>query len=114
MEMNMTKVMALCSFEHGGRRPRDVEFEVNAQHAKLLVARGLVSLVGDSAADGSTITSGSDLVDQNAADVIAALSSVTEVGVLGEALAAEQSKGEKARKTVLEALAGAIAELSKE
>lgn len=110
----MTKVVALCSFEHSGRRQRDVEFEVSPQHAKLLAVRGLVSLVGDPAAGGSTITSGADLVDQNATDVIAALASVADVDTLGEALAAEQSKGEKARKTVLEALAAAIAGLPKE
>ncbi|RZZ81403.1 hypothetical protein [Pseudoxanthomonas winnipegensis] len=53
-------------------------------------------------------TPGSLLVDQNAADVLAALPQVTDKAVLEQALAAEQAKGEKARKTVTDALQAAV------
>ncbi|WP_153164335.1 hypothetical protein [Stenotrophomonas nematodicola] len=114
----MAKVRALSSFEHGGHRSRGHKFEVSPQHADLLVKRGLVALIPGSlsaSVGGAPLArTGAALVGQNASDVIAELATVVDMGTLAAALEAEQSKGDKARKTVLEAIASAIAALPKE
>lgn len=109
----MIKVRALFSLEHCGRRDRGAEFEVSDQHAALLVKRGLAAVAQDVDV-GVVGNAGAALVDRNAADVLAALTLVTDAQLLRKALEAEQAKGEKARKTVLEALTSAIDALPKE
>lgn len=113
----MIKVKALFSLEHYGRRDRGAEFAVSDQHAALLVKRGLAVVLDDatqSAGVGVVGNAGAALVDQNAADVLSALAGVTDAQLLRNSLEAEQAKGDKARKTVLEALTTAIDTLSKE
>lgn len=113
----MIKVKALFSLEHYGRRDRGAEFEVSDQHAALLVKRGLaVVLGGVTQRDevGVVGKAGAVLVDQNAADVLSALAGITDAQLLRKALEAEHAKGDKARKTVLEALTSAIDTLPKE
>lgn len=109
----MTKVKAITSFDHHGRRNRGAEFEVTPQHAQLLEKRGLVKpmtgAVTDSGSKKDAAIAGASLVDQNAAATLAAIAKVTEVGILADALSAEQAKGDKARKSVIEALTAAIA-----
>jgi hypothetical protein len=119
----MVKVRSLSSFEHYGPRPRGTEFEVNPQHAEVLVKRGLVGLVGAAAGDAPVNTGsvavpvdGALLVRQKAVDAIAAVASVKDVAVLQQALAAEMAKVDKVRGTVIEAIEAAIkgAEATKE
>lgn len=113
----MIKVKALFSLEHYGRRDRGAEFEVSDQHAPLLVKRGLAVVLGSEvqkADDDVVCKTGAMLVDQNAADVLSSLAGVTDAQLLGKALEAEQAKGDKARKTVVEALTSAIDMLPKE
>lgn len=109
----MTRVKAISSFEHHGRRDRGAEFEVTPQHADLLAKRGLVKplsgAVTDSGSSKNHAVDGASLVDQNAASTLAAIANVSDPGILGAALSTEQAKGEKARKSVVEALTAAIA-----
>lgn len=109
----MVQVKALSSFEHNGRRERNAKFDVSPQHAELLVKRGLVTAVAgggaDSAGKSGANGGGAALVDQNAASTVAAIAKVSDPIVLSDALLIEQAKGEKARKTVVEALTAAIA-----
>lgn len=109
----MTKVKAISSFEHHGRRDRGAEFEVTPQHADLLAKRGLVKPMSGAATDSGSkkdsAGAGASLVDQNAAATLAAIAKVSDVAMLADALSAEQAKGEKARKSVIEAISSAIA-----
>jgi hypothetical protein len=109
----MSKVIALTSFEHHGSRHRGAEFEVTPQHADLLAKRGLVKPVSGAVTDSGgrkdPAGAGASLVDQNAAATLAAIAKVSDAGVLTDALVTEQAKGEKARKSVVEALTAAIA-----
>lgn len=109
----MIKVKAITSFEHNGRRDRGSEFDVTPQHADFLAKRGLVKLLGSAATDGDSkkdrTGAGASIVDQNAAATLAAIANVSDAGVLADALSTEQAKGEKARKSVIEALTSAIA-----
>lgn len=41
----MANVKALSSFEHGGPRKRNDQFNVSAAHAKALAAAGLVEII---------------------------------------------------------------------
>jgi len=61
------------------------------------------------ATEASASSAGTALVAQNAADVVAAVAQVTDADVLAAGLEAEQAKGEKARKSVIEAITSAIA-----
>lgn len=109
----MTKVKAISSFEHHGRRARGAEFEVTPQHADLLAKLGLVKpmsgAVTDSGSKKDSAGAGASLVEQNAAATLAAIAKVSDFAVLADALSAEQAKGEKARKSVIEAITSAIA-----
>jgi hypothetical protein len=60
-------------------------------------------------ASARVAAAGAAFVDRNAADVLEALGDFRDAAVLETALAAEQAKGDKSRKTVLEALAAALA-----
>ncbi len=60
----------------------------------------------------SASSAGAALVAQNAADVVAAVVQVADADVLAAGLEAEQAKGEKARKSVIEALTSAMASIA--
>ncbi|MGY4892376.1 UNVERIFIED_CONTAM: hypothetical protein EX528_19040 [Xanthomonas axonopodis] len=108
----MSEVKALRGFEYGGTRKRDEVFDVaNKKHLDQLVAKRLVVEVVamQPSVDGATGgLGGADLVSGNAAETVAKVKDIKDVGVLQNALEAEQGKGETARKTVLEALQAAI------
>lgn len=52
--MNQVEVVALCGFEHNGRRNLGDRFHVSAVHAQALKDRGLVSLAEDGEQKGKT------------------------------------------------------------
>ena len=66
----------------------------------------------DAAKEVSASSAGTALVAQNAADVVAAVVQVADADVLAAGLEAEQAKGEKARKSVIEALTSAMASIA--
>ncbi|WP_312681050.1 hypothetical protein [Stenotrophomonas chelatiphaga] len=114
----MIEVKALRGLEHGGTIKRDQVFPVATQaHVDLLVGKGLVEVVGEVSQPGGNADKGAKqpesagvaLVAQNAADVVTALAQVTDPDLLAAGLEAEKGKGEKARKSVIEALTAAIA-----
>lgn len=111
----MPKVIALTSFEHHGSRSRGAKFDVSAQHADLLVKRGLAKLASEAEAAGSgpaaptgETNDGAQLVRQKAADAITAIAAVNDLTQLAAALKAETAKGDKARATVVDAIEIAI------
>lgn len=52
--MNQVEVIAICGFEHNGRRMPGDRFRVSELHAKALKDRGLVSLPDDGEQKGTT------------------------------------------------------------
>lgn len=66
----------------------------------------------DTTAPSPAVATGSALVAHNAADVVAAVAQVADADVLAAGLEAEQAKGDKARKSVVEALTSAIAAIA--
>lgn len=52
--MNQVEVIAICGFEHNGRRMPGDRFQVSELHAKALKDRGLVSLPDDDEQKGTT------------------------------------------------------------
>ncbi|MEB1026012.1 hypothetical protein VDP41_06085 [Xanthomonas campestris pv. campestris] len=109
----MSEVKALRGFEYDGSRKRGEVFGVvNKKHLERLIDKKLVVVVGGTPQGGET-NAAIELVAGNAADTLAKVKSTKDGELLRQALIVEQTKGDSARKKVLESLQAAIAEIDK-
>lgn len=106
----MYEVKALRSFEHGTARKRGERFPVATRlHAEMLEGKRLVEIVGKAGEEGAAGLPESftaQLLERNAAEVVAWAGTVGDPAQLAEALSAEQAG--KARKSVLAAIESAL------